>query len=168
MGDSEEKTTGAVDPAVRRWVHRLKRGETLFAEGEEGSGLYILMDGRVEVLRRGVCVAEINVSDTFIGEMSALTGQPRTATVMATADSTFLYLRDMDELAKVEPSLGVKLARTLAKRLERMNDRLAALQTQLNTVDDTDCAAGDARVLLLGSVAESMRAAAENDSSVII
>ena len=65
----------------KRWVRRLGKGETLFEEGDTDRRVYVLVDGKVEVLQKDRRVAVIGVGDTFIGEISALTGHPRSATV---------------------------------------------------------------------------------------
>jgi len=66
------------------------RGEEIIRQGEQGDSLFVILRGRVEV-----CVAsggQEEVVDTlgagsFFGEMSLLTGAPRSATVRAVEDA---------------------------------------------------------------------------------
>jgi len=71
-------------PIVRR--RSLEPGEVLFRTGDRGDALYIVANGKVEVVDDTVgdarLLAELGEGQTF-GEMALLSGGPRTATVMA-------------------------------------------------------------------------------------
>ncbi|HEY7791503.1 MAG TPA: mechanosensitive ion channel family protein [Vicinamibacterales bacterium] len=61
--------------------------ETIIQQGEAGASMFLLVRGRVQVRRAGArghqaVVAELGPGDCF-GEMSVLTGDPRSATVVA-------------------------------------------------------------------------------------
>ena len=67
--------------------HRLRRlhsapGETVISEGEQGSTVYILLEGTMECFVAGVKVAEIS-EGTVVGERAMLTNAARSATVVA-------------------------------------------------------------------------------------
>ena len=83
----KEDSSGA-----QRHIRRLEAGRTLFKEGEHDRRVYILVQGRVEVVRGGARVAELDVAETFIGEISALTDRARTATVRTLEPSTLLVV----------------------------------------------------------------------------
>lgn len=63
------------------WV-RLEDGACLAVEGEPVDHLSYISDGRAEVRVSGARVSDCGAGD-FIGEMTALTGMPATATVVA-------------------------------------------------------------------------------------
>lgn len=70
-------------------------GETMVRQGDAGDELFILVDGEAAVLvqtgERSTAVATLT-GGKFFGEMSLLTGEPRTATVKAQIQVTVLVL----------------------------------------------------------------------------
>jgi NTE family protein len=121
-----------LDDLVSTLAHkRFPTGSVVVSEGDTTGVLYVVQSGSADVLvtdRAGVerSVGRIRRGAT-IGEMSALTGQPATATVRATRDLDVLVLdeRDLDALSRRFPDLYRNLGAILADRLERTN-RLAA------------------------------------------
>jgi CRP-like cAMP-binding protein len=93
-------------------------GQTLALPGDVGSGMFVLLEGKVAVeLRDGVI--EIAAPD-FVGELALLlpdTG--RIGRVRATTDVRCLSLprEDFDALLESEPSFALVLLRGLAARL---------------------------------------------------
>lgn len=63
-------------------------GETMLEEGGTGDALYILLDGAAEVVLGDKVVERLRPGEVF-GEISMLTGEPRTATVRA-SDKTIV------------------------------------------------------------------------------
>lgn len=94
-------------------------GHDLIREGEPGDAFYAIVDGEIEVRRRGRLVARLGPG-SFVGEIALLSRQPRTATVTATAPLVVLAIADTDfvELLDRKPELWLKVARTLADRVE--------------------------------------------------
>ncbi|GEM_PF-2774099 len=123
--DKDQKRQKLLDQLRRK----VKRGETVFREGEAGRELYILLDGAVEIRRGETIIATIDQKDTYLGEMSMLLGAPRSATVVATADSSLLCVpqEKVVDFFNYSPALALKLARILAARLQEMNKRQAQL-----------------------------------------
>ena len=64
-------------------------------EGEIGTGLFIVGEGRVRVMRDGRAVAHLGPGE-FFGELSVLDGGPRNATVIADGPTTCLALATWD------------------------------------------------------------------------
>jgi cAMP-dependent protein kinase regulator len=76
-------------------------GDIVITEGEEGSSLYVVVSGEVKVHTKGpkgenLFLAKLGEGD-FFGEVSVLTGRPRTATITASQASELLRL-DKDKL----------------------------------------------------------------------
>jgi len=109
----------------------LKAGEELFAQGADGTDLYLLRTGRVEVLVDGGLVA-IEGPGAVIGELSALDGKPRSATVRAAEESTLVPV-SRERLAQVlteQPALASHLVKVLASRVRRADDLALAESLQ--------------------------------------
>ena len=64
---------------------KLRAGETLVAQGDEGDELFLLFDGVLEVERDGEVIAEVGPG-AILGEMALLEGGARTATLRAATD----------------------------------------------------------------------------------
>ena len=106
----------------------LEKNEALFCEGDPGPELYLLMTGELGVFRRGERLATLTQPTAIVGEMSALTGAPRAATVQALRQTTVIVVDEPQKLFTEYPQLGFKLARLLAGRLGGTIERLAALK----------------------------------------
>ena len=99
----------------------LEAGEVLYREGDAGDSLYVVVAGRVRLLA-GVPGAEQAIRDLgpgeLVGEAALLTGEPRTATVIAVRDTELYRLSS----ASAEHSLVADLSAmcrkvtTLARR----------------------------------------------------
>jgi small-conductance mechanosensitive channel len=100
----------------------LAEGQVLFSQGHMGDSLYVIRTGQVDVMvRHGngneSKVATLKAGD-FFGEMSALTGQPRTATIRASGELACLRI-GKNELAAVfssDPSIMEKISEIIAHR----------------------------------------------------
>ncbi len=79
----------------------LAAGEPLFVEGEASSTFVVLVEGEVIVDAGGVVVDRHTAPGTFLGEIGALLGNGRTASVTA-ASST--VVRELGALGGVVPS----------------------------------------------------------------
>ncbi|MCD4750721.1 MAG: cyclic nucleotide-binding domain-containing protein [Thermoanaerobaculales bacterium] len=86
-------------------------GDIIVTEGEEGSSLFLLVTGEVKVFTRGekgehLQLAELGPGD-FFGEVSLLTGRPRTATITAkTGVSAIELSRDgIHQIAQNHPQV---------------------------------------------------------------
>lgn len=96
-------------------------GQAIVRQGEAGETLYLVARGEVSVrvqLEGGEReIARLGRGALF-GEMSVLTGEPRTATVVALGDASLLSVdRDaFDRILSAEPDLAERLAETIARR----------------------------------------------------
>ena len=95
------------------------KGSVLIERGLPGSGMFVILDGEVEVeLRhRNVTLG----AGEFVGELSLLTDHAvRVARVRATSDLRCLAIgrRAFAELLKQHPAIAVPMLSTLANRLQ--------------------------------------------------
>jgi CRP-like cAMP-binding protein len=93
-------------------------GTVLCEEGDRGREFFVLVDGEVEVAKKGRRVATLRGGD-FVGEISLLEESPRTATVTAKTPVRFFVLtpRDFRRVVDEYPSVERKVLRALARRV---------------------------------------------------
>ena len=109
-------------------------GERILEEGAAGQTFYLVVSGTVAVTtRRGVEVTRL-LRGQYFGEMSLLTGEPRSATVVAVDDAVLFELDrpGFAELFAQHPGLATQLSTILAER-----------RLQLQAVADANMPASD-------------------------
>lgn len=99
-----------LDVAAVARPRRLASGERIFAEGETGSELFLLVRGEVSVVSAGAGVAHLGPGSTF-GEMALLDQPVRSATVEALGEVELLVIQReaFFTLLKGNTTLAVKL-----------------------------------------------------------
>jgi CRP-like cAMP-binding protein len=105
------------------------KGDVVVRAGDEGASLFVLAEGALDVtVRRGPDeerVIDRMVPGDVFGEMSLLTGQPRSATVLAAIDAVVFELRkdDVDTVLRRRPELAVSLASLMSDRQRQNAER---------------------------------------------
>jgi CRP/FNR family transcriptional regulator, cyclic AMP receptor protein len=96
----------------------LEAGHVLCREGRSGREFFVIVQGEVEVTRKGKPVKRSG-GDEFFGEIALLEDIPRTATVKAKTPVRLFVLssRDFRRLVQSSPSVERKVMRSLARRL---------------------------------------------------
>jgi putative ABC transport system ATP-binding protein len=109
---------------------RYPGGATIINQGDPGDSFYVLRQGAVQiVVGRGrgepAVVAELRPGEGF-GEMALLTGQPRSATVVASTDVLVWCLsrETFEALLTENLSLAFYFNRILSQRLQDLQERL--------------------------------------------
>lgn len=108
---------------------RLSEGQMLFKQGDVGDSLIIVSDGRIRVfLQEGNAekVLAFFSEGQVLGEMSLLTGEPRSASAVAVSDSRVLTLSKGDFDSYLSSDVGVmrEMMRLIALRQAQTNVRL--------------------------------------------
>jgi CRP/FNR family cyclic AMP-dependent transcriptional regulator len=126
---------------------RVRRGQTIFQRGDEGSSLMAVLRGRVRISSvsgegKEVTLNVINPGEIF-GEIALLDGQPRSADATATEDTTLLMVerRNLIPFLRQNGDLYLRLLAVLCTRLRRTS-------TALEEIALFDLPARLARVLL--------------------
>ena len=112
-------------------------GNTVFREDERGQGLFVLLDGTVEVVKESgpggpVLIASVE-APSVLGEMSLITDRPHSATVRARTNCEFRLLTrpQFERLLQAESLAAYKVVATLADviawRLNRMDEKFVEL-----------------------------------------
>ena len=97
-------------------------GKVLCKEGEMGQEFFVVVEGEVEVRRKGKRVATRGGGE-FFGEISLLEDVPRTATVTAKTPLHFFVLtrRDFRHLVDESPTVERKVMKALARRVVELS-----------------------------------------------
>jgi CRP-like cAMP-binding protein len=117
---------------------RVKRSDAVFKHGDEGDGLYLILEGAVRISRTVSGMGEealaILQPGMYFGEMSIVDDDsPRSADAIAHEETRMLKLPkdDLRDLMFVDRELAYELlwrfVRTLSGRLRESNDRLLML-----------------------------------------
>jgi predicted acylesterase/phospholipase RssA/CRP-like cAMP-binding protein len=126
FGPLDEKMLKFVEERID-WV-ALPAGETLFSEGDRGEELYFVLGGRLRAVARGGRVLNEMTRGESIGEMALLTGEMRTATVLAVRDSDLVRVSRtaFEEIVARYPVVMQTIARVVVQRLMRKEKALPA------------------------------------------
>lgn len=97
-------------------------GKVLCEEGEVGQEFFVIIDGKVEVTRKGKPVA-MRGGGEFFGEIALLEETPRMATVTAKTPLRLFVLtrKDFRYLVDENPSVERKVMRALARRVVELS-----------------------------------------------
>ena len=94
------------------------RGRVIARQGEVGTGFFVVVAGRVRVVRDGETIATLGPGEFFV-ELSVIDRLPRLAQVVADEETTCLALAswDFERVLLAEPRLALAILRGLAGRL---------------------------------------------------
>lgn len=119
-GLTGEELTSIADLMTERNVIA---GTHLVREGDLGNEAMIVVSGTALVQRGGRVIDEVNGGD-FFGEMSLIHHAPRNATITAASDMRLLAIGSTDfcSILEANPSISVKILRTVAARISANQD----------------------------------------------
>ncbi len=108
-------------------------GRMIFAEGQEGKSLYIVVMGKVRVHLGEKDLAILDKGSCF-GEMSLFDAEPRSASVTAITQCDCLVLtqQQLYEAIDETPGIAVNIIRLLSRRIRSQNVQLNELQAVVN------------------------------------
>lgn len=100
-------------------------GQIIVTQGTPGQAFYLILSGRVEILRDNRSLGAFGQGD-FFGEMSLLDQAPRSATIRAIDQTECLMLSSWDFKGLLEkyPSIAIKLLEVLSRRLRVADERI--------------------------------------------
>ncbi len=117
-------------------VVAVAEGRVIFNEGDEGSAMYVIIDGEVEIVKRtsletSKTLTTLKKGDIF-GEMSLIDSMPRSATAIAKKPGKLLV---MDEalfysLARNNADFSFKMIKVLSERIRKSNDQISRLASE--------------------------------------
>ncbi len=110
----------------RTVVRRFSAGETVFAEGEPCTGLYVVESGQVRIFKSSAGgrehVLSIEGPGSSIAELPVFDGGNYPASVTAIDDATLLFVSkyDFQSLCLAHPQVSLKVLRVVGARLRRL------------------------------------------------
>ena len=111
-------------------------GEEIISAGDERDDIYFIVDGEVKVVYLSPNGKDIwhNLlgPGTTFGEMAALTGRARNASVVAVRSTQVAVVSraEMMVLLKSDPSIAIWLLTEMAERLQQANEMIRSLVAQ--------------------------------------
>jgi CRP-like cAMP-binding protein len=115
---------------------KYSKGESIVTEGEQAVAFYVIVSGKVDVMKGGKHLTTMGGGDAF-GEMSLLDGYPRATSVVAEEDTECLVMTRWDFTAELNtnPSIALTMLPVLSKRIRELEDRLNAATSGVNPAD---------------------------------
>ncbi|HBL25214.1 MAG TPA: hypothetical protein DD490_00080 [Acidobacteria bacterium] len=121
--------TGSKRASSGPFLRELQEGEYIFREGDLGTEMYIIHEGKIEILNKvggkEMPLAILEKGD-FFGEMSILEDMPRAATARALTPAKVVEINGstFDEMLHDNPEVAVRMMRKLSRRLRETDDLL--------------------------------------------
>jgi CRP/FNR family transcriptional regulator, cyclic AMP receptor protein len=146
FADLEEKDLQKIVKLGTR--QKYKKGNIVLLEQDNGAALFVIVSGKVKVVRMDEDGREVILSmfgpGEFFGEMSLLDGQARSASVVATVRSELFMIHRRDFLESLHefPMVAISLLAELAMRLRKADMQIKSLSLK-------DAAGRVANVLLI-------------------
>ncbi|MBF0547776.1 MAG: cyclic nucleotide-binding domain-containing protein [Candidatus Riflebacteria bacterium] len=114
----------------------------VFKEGEPGDALYIIKNGRVNVMKRDSSGNESVLAtlskNAVIGDMAVIDDQPRSASIVTVADTVFYIItkNDFRKLVSNNPEITFQILKMMTERLRSTNLHLKELEASANQMQE--------------------------------
>lgn len=112
--------------AQRTVPHRFSAGESVFAEGEPCTGLYVVESGHIRIFKSSTGgrehVLSVEGPGSSVAELPVFDGGNYPASVTAVDDATLLFVSkaDFQSLCLAHPQVALKVLRVVGARLRRL------------------------------------------------
>ncbi len=139
------KLLGSLDAEIRAALvdkctwRRYRLGERVFERGTEGHEVLFVIEGAVNIVSFSAIGSELTFATAgageTIGEMAAIDGQPRSASVVAAEDSLLAALPSeiFTELLKRHGEVAFRLLQRLAGIVRKGDDRIVEVSSVKST-----------------------------------
>jgi CRP/FNR family transcriptional regulator, cyclic AMP receptor protein len=107
-----------------RTVVSIQAGLPIFAEGESGKNMFVLMEGTVAICVGGE-VVEVAGPGSLLGEMALINSSFRSATAIARSNCRVISINSpqFDLLVRESPEFARHVMEVMADRLRHMNQK---------------------------------------------
>lgn len=113
-----------LDKLMQRYGKSYQKSEHIFNQGDLTRNLHYLVNGQVQIVRKGQVINTIEAGEYF-GEMALLSNSPANADAIVTseqADVVLIYPDNIETLLLDEPKVAMMFLRQMATRLQMRND----------------------------------------------
>jgi CRP/FNR family transcriptional regulator, cyclic AMP receptor protein len=110
----------------RKNIKEYPAGEYIFRMGDHADCMYVVLDGKVEIVSGKRVLSVIEKGDIF-GEMSMIDNSPRSADVLAFSDCRLACIDDyaFRFLVHRMPDFSLDIMRVIVNRLRQVNSSLS-------------------------------------------
>ena len=100
-------------------IVRRAPGEPVYRKGDPGESFYLVLSGQIALSRDGTEPTETVNPGGFFGEISLLTGEPRSASAAAVGECELVAIGrdDFRRVVMANPSVALEMSRLLGQRL---------------------------------------------------
>lgn len=131
----------AVPVKPKKRLKRYKKGDVIFNEGDLGTEMYIIQNGKVELfkdVKDGTIKLSVLGKNSFFGEMVLLGNPHRSASAKAIENSDLLVISK--ELFEYQinniPSWFVTMFKALIERLREADEMLGSLKSRISELEE--------------------------------
>lgn len=170
-----QETIARIRKTYKTWD--AQAGSHVLEEGNLGDEFYVILKGRVEIVRALGTPEEsflgMRYPGEFIGEVGLLNqGSPRTATARVVEDARLMTVKysEFNELLKVHPELAYEMASALGARLtESLNETIQYLRGKNEELQKAydDLRAAQAQIIEKEKLEHSLRVARTIQYSIL-
>lgn len=120
-------------------VMQLGPGEKIFDFGDKGEDLYLILNGKVDIMKNNVLIATLGKAELF-GELILLYEGIRSTDAISIQHTDLLVLnyksiiRMYDKNPRAMSIMMLNLCRLMAERLKRSNDDVRELRLTVNSL----------------------------------
>jgi uncharacterized membrane protein len=139
----ESLTPEDLDALSRRLEQvEYSEGEVIFRQGDEGSSLFLIEDGAVEISYgegRGKVTLATLFTGQYFGELSLFDGCPRSATATCAKQSRLIRLdrSDLVDFVNKNPAAALRIIAEMSERLRQTNE-LMSQQVSRNVLQEEE------------------------------
>jgi uncharacterized membrane protein len=129
--------------AERLREHTVESGQDVFAQGDEGDAMYVIVDGAIEIIATSKQQQKVTLvtlyKGQYFGELSLLDGAPRSATARATRETQMLALERDDFVAfvRTRPDVALSVMHEVGERMRATNE-LMTLTVSRNVLEEEE------------------------------
>jgi PAS domain S-box-containing protein len=147
------------NPDLKKYVTSFESDQIVFMEGDETQDLFILISGKLDILKGNKKISEITEPGDLFGEMSVLLGGKRTATAKVKKDVKAIQVpkNEITDFLDKFPEIARDITRILARRLDETSQILYGLKEFCDQLPDAVTVTNkEGKILTWNSVAEKM------------